>query len=208
MNIAHTPAADHASRARLLKERTQATHQRLDQVIMTGDPFASRDRYALFLAVQHQFHRDIDALYDNPALGALLPDLEGRRRFARIEQDLADLGMAASVPQTLPAFGPDADLPTALGWLYVAEGSSLGAAFLLKMAARLGLSEAFGARHLAGAPEGRGLRWRTFTAALDAVSLGGAEQERMVAGAQDAFRRVHDLVRQMFGTPAEKPTAA
>ena len=33
------------------------------------------------------------------------------------------------------------DIPTALGWLYVAEGSNLGAAFLIKEAEKLGLSE-------------------------------------------------------------------
>lgn len=208
MNPTDIPAADGASRAELLKARTGATHQRLDQAIMAGDPFASRDRYALFVAVQHQFHRDIDALYDNPALGALLPDLEGRRRFDDIERDLADLGMAAPVSRETPAFGPEVDVPTALGWLYVAEGSSLGAAFLLKMAARLGLSDEFGARHLAGAPEGRGLRWRSFKAALDGLSLSKAEQERMVAGAEEAFRRVHGLVRQTFGPAAENPASA
>ena len=208
MNLAHISVVDGASRAKLLKARTDATHQRLDQSIMAGDPFASRDRYALFVAVQYRFHRDIDALYDNPTLRALLPDLEDRRRLRHIEKDLADLGIAAPVSAETPAFGPDADVPTALGWLYVAEGSSLGAAFLLKMAAKLGLSEAFGARHLAGAPEGRGLSWRTFTAALDGLALSNAEQERVVAGAEQAFRRVHGLVQQTFGSSAEKPASA
>ncbi|MGG2475716.1 biliverdin-producing heme oxygenase, partial [Rhizobium sp. BR5] len=83
------------------------------------------------------------------------------------------------------------DLPEAMGWLYVVEGSNLGAAFLLKDAAKLGLTEEFGARHLAGAPEGRGLHWRTFTAALDEISLTVEEEERVVAGAEAAFRAVH-----------------
>ncbi len=65
-----------------------------------------------------------------------------------------------------------------MGWLYVVEGSNLGAAFLLKDAAKLGLGEEFGARHLAGAPEGRGLHWRTFTAALDEIEL-TEEEERV-----------------------------
>lgn len=197
-----------ASRAKRLKLRTDATHQRLDQSIMSGDPFSSRERYGLFVSVQHQFHRDIDALYDNPPLGALLPDLEGRRRLGQIEQDLTDLGIATPAAREKPAFGTDADVPTARGWLYVAEGSNLGAAFLLKMAAKLGLSEEFGARHLAGAPEGRGLHWRTFTAALDGLKLSEADEERVVAGAEAAFRRVHGLVRDMFGAPAEKQASA
>ena len=52
-----------ASRAKTLKAETRETHERLDHSIMAGRPFESQERYALFLAVQHAFHRDIDALY-------------------------------------------------------------------------------------------------------------------------------------------------
>lgn len=189
-----------SGRAKRLKEATHATHDRLDKSIMGHKPFENRARYALFVKVQHQFHREIDALYTNPKLDKLLPDLAGRRRFDLIEQDLADLGMAALPSDSSPVFPPgaDADLPTALGWLYVAEGSNLGAAFLFKAAQNIGLSETFGARHLAAAPEGRGLHWKTFTAALDGVSLTGPEEERVVAGAEAAFTRVQGLVNEVF----------
>lgn len=189
-----------SSRAKRLKAATHAAHEQLDKAIMAGDPFASRARYALFVKVQHGFHRDIAALYDDATLDRLLPDLKGRRRFALIEQDLADLGSEAPAADAPPAFKPGAplDLPTALGWLYVAEGSNLGAAFLLKEAEKLGLSETFGASHLAGAPEGRGLHWRTFTAALDEVALSDADEARVIAAAEAAFNRVHGLVRDVF----------
>ncbi len=144
------------------------------------------------------FHRDIDALYDDPALDKLLPDLHGRRRLHLIEQDLADLGVGALAFEAPPTFTATApvDLPTALGWLYVAEGSNMGAAFLLKWAReKLGLSEEFGARHLAGAPEGRGLHWRTFTAALDAVTLSDEEEDRVVS---PVLRSVHELVKDVY----------
>lgn len=185
-----------ASRAKRLKAATNETHERLDKSIMMRNPFASRERYGMFVNVQHQFHREIDALYANPVLDALLPDLKGRRRFGQIEQDLSDLGITAPVASTSPVFasGANVDLPTALGWLYVAEGSNLGAAFLLKEAAKLGLSETFGARHLAAAPEGRGLHWKTFTAALDALELTDAQEENVVQGAKAAFARVQGLV--------------
>jgi heme oxygenase len=186
-----------ASRAKRLKAATNAAHERLDQRIMAGRPFESRERYGRFVAVQHAFHGDIDALYRNPRLERLLPDLAGRRRLGLIEQDMADLGVAPLDVAAAELEG-DADLATALGWLYVAEGSNLGAAFLLKEAAKLGLSENFGARHLAGHPDGRGLHWRTFTAALDAVALDQAGEDRLVAGATAAFRRVHALVEQAF----------
>jgi heme oxygenase len=189
---------DH-SRSKRLKAATSTTHERLDRSIMDSEPFAARDRYGRFVQVQHAFHKDIDSLYDEPMLDALLPDLQARRRLRLIEQDLSDLGMEAPTGGP-PAFasGASVDLPTALGWLYVAEGSNLGAAILLKQAAKLGLSEDFGARHLAGAPEGRGLHWRTFTAALDQAELSDADEARVIAGAEAAFRRVHGLVRNLL----------
>lgn len=202
MNI----AAVAEGRAGRLKAATRATHERLDARIMAADPFADRARYGTFLKVQHAFHRDIDALYDNPALDKLLPDLVGRRRFPDVTRDLADLDLAPAVIDTKPAFSEAIDIPTALGWLYVAEGSNLGAAFLIKEARRLGLSEELGARHLAGAPEGRGLHWRTFTAALDGVSLSDEEDARVVAGAEAAFARVLSLVETLM--PVARPAAS
>ena len=193
MNI----AVETEGRRHRLKAATNATHERLDARIMASGAFSSRERYGQFVLVQHGFHRDIDALYSNAVLDGLLPDLAGRRRFGQICQDLDDLGLHAPAADAPPAFtGTDADLPTALGWLYVAEGSNLGAAFLLVAAERLGLSETFGARHLAPAPGGRGLHWRTFTAALDAISLTVAEDDRVIAGADAAFARVNALVEQ------------
>jgi heme oxygenase len=196
MNI----AVDAGGRSKGLRAATSTAHSRLDKRIMAADPFGSRQRYGQFVVVQHAFHRDIDALYDNTELDRLLPDLAGRRRLPHITQDLSDLGLTALQFDTPPAFdnGVTTDMPTALGWLYVAEGSNLGAAFLLKEALKLDLSETFGARHLAGAPEGRGLHWRTFTAALDAVTLSPAEEDRVVAGAVTAFTRVQTLVETLL----------
>jgi heme oxygenase len=191
---------DVSNRAARLKETTHETHDRLDKSIMAHRPFESQARYGLFLKVQHQFQREIDALYSIPLLDKLLPDLAGRRRFGLIERDLADLRLAAPSSETAPIFSNSAevDLPTALGWLYVAEGSNLGAAFLLKAAQGLGLSETFGARHLAAAPEGRGLHWKTFTTALNGVSLTGSEEDRVMTGAHAAFARVQGSVNAFY----------
>ncbi|TCU58703.1 heme oxygenase [Novosphingobium sp. PhB57] len=187
-------------RAKRLKAATTQAHDQLDKRIMAGEPFAALANYGRFLAVQHAFHRDIDALYDDPAIAALVPDLAERRRFAQIGQDLADLSLAPAEQTEAPRFaGGEIDVPTALGWLYVAEGSNLGAAFLFKMARALGLDENHGARHLAGHPDGRAQHWRSFTGALDEVALDEAEEMRVIEGANAAFRRVHGLVEQQYG---------
>jgi len=187
-------------RSKRLKARTTGTHERLDQTIMAGKPFASRESYALFVEVQYQFHRDINALYDDAALDALLPDLKGRRRFEQVCQDMIDLGFDLPAADGAPAFpaGSDIDLPTALGWLYVAEGSNLGGTILYKMAAKLGLDRDFGARHLAAHPDGAARHWREFTAALDAVPLSAEQEQQVIDAADAAFRSVHGHVEVEF----------
>ncbi|UIK08111.1 hypothetical protein [Neorhizobium galegae] len=53
-------------------------------------------RYGRFLKMQYLFHGDLDALFFNPALEALLPDLAARRRLLLVEEDLRDIG--SSIP--------------------------------------------------------------------------------------------------------------
>ncbi|GGE52021.1 heme oxygenase [Agaricicola taiwanensis] len=191
------PEATGMSRALRLRTATHATHEALDSSIVAQKPFESRERYGRFLEVQYRFHHEIDPLFLRADLIALLPDLESRRRLDLIALDMADLCLP--VPDPAPSGAATLDLAAALGWLYVAEGSNLGAAFLAKEAAKLGLTETFGARHLAGAPEGRGLHWRTFTAALNQVELPEADEPRVITGAKEAFAHVQAQVRQIFG---------
>ena len=181
-----------------LRASTHEAHEQLDKAIMASEPFADRDRYGCFLRMQYILYRDVDALYLDPVLGGLLPDLADRRRLGLIEKDFEDLGLALPSPEKAPLFGASADVPRAAGWLYVVEGSNLGAAFLLKGVAKIGLSENNGARHLAGHPDGRGLHWRRFTAAIDGLEFGEVEDERMLQGADEAFARVREIAQEVF----------
>lgn len=47
-------------------------------------------------------------------------------------------------------------------------------------------------------PKARGLHWKTFTTALDAVALSEMEEERAIAGARAAFTRGQELVNNQF----------
>lgn len=164
---------------------------------MALDPFASRDRYVRFVRAQQVFQTAIASLYAAPPLQALIPDLASRERGTAIALDLADLGLP------LPPVADEepvvhVDMPTSLGWLYVAEGSALGAAFLIKAAQRLGLSERYGARHLAGHADGRAAHWRTFTTRIDDLALSAAAEDRMFDAARAAFTRFRDATEQAF----------
>jgi heme oxygenase len=176
--------------AATLRAATSDAHERLDRRITAARPFESRERFARFVAIQYRLFVAVEPLYADPEVTARLGDIAGLSRLEATAADLADLG--AGIPSgAVPA---DVRFPETVGWLYVVEGSNLGAAFLLREAAKLGLHEGFGARHLAGAPEGRGLAWRRFREALDGAGLSPAETEAATLGAIAAFAFVGGLV--------------
>lgn len=187
----------HPLRSQRLNAITHEPHSRLDAQVKSHEPFASRERFAHFVAAQYLFQRDLQNLYQDPRLVALIPDLPQRCRVEQSRLDLADLH------RPLPE-GDDSirnrrmELGEALAWLFVSEGSKLGAAFLLKRMPALGLSESFGARHL-GEPEGgRAQGWKAFTAVLDSVEL-DAEQEHLAeAAAIAAFERFNQHLERCF----------
>lgn len=189
------PAIEEQSRAKRLKAQTSTVHEGVDRSIMSAASFASIDRYKRFLAIQYLFHHDVAALYAEPRLQAAFPDLVQRRRLPLVMADMEHLGVAAPDAGP-PAFvaGAPLDLGAAVGWLYVAEGSNMGAALLRKEAQKLGLTDDLGARHLAPAPEGPAPHWRAFTAALDGIALADDEEKRAEVGALEAFAQVQAYV--------------
>lgn len=195
MHVTDTPL----SRTQRLKAATHATHDALDQRIMAYRPFSSHAHYRRFLQAQYLFLRDADALYDNPGLAALFADLAERRRQHLIAADLDDLGCPLPAPANSAPIDSQLDVATAMGWLYVVEGSKLGAAILLKMAQALGLNEEKGARHLGGHPDGRARHWRDFTRALDALTLDPDAEARVSAGAKAAFTLMNQHLDQVYG---------
>ena len=205
--MSHPP--DIPSRAASLKASTHAAHQRLDGGIMKFNPFASRQHYGAFVLMQYAFHRDVAPLFGDTELNRLFPGLNARARLQQVERDLADLGLAVPVLPTPPAManGAALDLPTALGWLYVEEGSNLGAAFLFKAAAALGLGAEHGARHLAPHPDGRAPSWRAFVSQLDSIVLAAPDEARVIAGAIAAFEQVTRYM-EMFCHDATLPQPA
>lgn len=174
----------------VLKTHTRDVHDRLDQHLLKQRIFASRERYLCFLRVQWHFHEAVASL-DRSADAAA-------GRLQLIVHDLADLGAR---PPSAHGWRPSlhvASPAAALGWHYVAEGSTLGAAVLLKAAAALDLHGRYGARHLAPSPLGVAEYWRRARERLDAVALDSTGQSQACAGASDAFQFVRRCVDEEF----------
>ncbi|PRB83906.1 biliverdin-producing heme oxygenase [Pseudomonas sp. MYb185] len=185
-----------------LKSGTTALHESLDQRIMALAPFSSRERFVCFLRMQLRLHLVTSPLYQSAELQKRLPGLGERNRVDAILADCADFAvteeqLAEDRSAAAAVWVEEGD--AALGWLYTHEGSTLGAAFLLKHARdQLGLSETFGARHLAGHTEGRGLHWRRFKDELDAIELTAEQREQALAGARQAFAFVRASVEALM----------
>lgn len=178
----------HPLRSQRLNQITHEPHSKLDALVKSHDPFGSPERFARFVAAQYLFQYDLEKLYSDPTLIALVPDLPARCRVEQARLDLADLKHA--VPEGDETIrGQSLGLGAAMAWLFVSEGSKLGAAFLLKRMPALGLSETFGARHL-GEPEGgRAQGWKQFTSILDGLELDAEQEREAEVAAIAAFER-------------------
>lgn len=194
LGTAVRPALSHR-----LRHETAAQHERMHGLMAQGNPFGSRERYTAFVSAQYLFQRDVEHLFAERAVHAAVPDLAARGREAASLADLGDLQAPVPVDALATA---STRMPEALGWLYVSEGSTLGAAFLFKEAqANLGLSAEFGARNLAAYPDGRAQVWRRFVASLDSDDLPPETHDAVVAGAHAAYDRFGKLLQRFFKLP-------
>lgn len=189
-------AATQPSRSQRLSQATHAPHEVLDRLVQAQAPFDSLEGFGRFVTAQYLFQAELQGLYEDPRLAGYLPGLPSRCRVEPARADLAELGV--EMPASVPGAPAALSLGESLGWIFVSEGSKLGAAFLLKRAEALGLSPTWGARHLAEPEGGRAAGWKAFVKALDAVALDDRQEQLAEAGALAAFQRFTVLLQTAF----------
>ncbi|MEB0106546.1 biliverdin-producing heme oxygenase [Pseudomonas sp. MH9.3] len=197
-----SPTAERPSlRSQRLNQITHAPHTRLDALVKAHAPFDTRANFARFVVAQYLFQSELVALYNDAELIDIIPDLAERCRADAARLDLGDLD--TEVPTPVAGAVQNPSRAEALGWLFVSEGSKLGAAFLIKRAVGLGLSETFGARHLGEPAGGRAEGWKRFTRTLDALEFSAEEEATVEKGAIDAFVRFTVLLEQAYASAPE-----
>jgi heme oxygenase len=196
---------DNAPRAHLRSQRlnqiTHEPHSKLDALVKANAPFETRANFARFVVAQYLFQSELVALYNDAGLIDIVPDLPARCRAEQAKADLADL--ETDVPAAVTGAVKNPSQAEALGWIFVSEGSKLGAAFLIKRAIGLGLSDTFGARHLGEPAGGRAEGWKRFTKTLDGLAFSAEEEADVEKGAIDAFNRFTVLLEQAYATAPE-----
>ncbi|MCK8667509.1 biliverdin-producing heme oxygenase [Pseudomonas azerbaijanoccidens] len=188
-------------RSQRLNQVTNEPHTKLDALVKAHAPFETQANFARFVVAQYLFQSELVSLYNDAELIAIVPDLSARCRAEAAKADLADLDTEVPAPVAGAVNNPSK--AEALGWLFVSEGSKLGAAFLIKRAVGLGLSETFGARHLGEPDGGRAQGWKSFVKTLDELDLSAEEEAELDKGAIDAFNRFTVLLEQAYATAPE-----
>jgi heme oxygenase len=177
-----------------LRRGTEAAHADLEQRVSLGHILATRTSYTAFLGRMLGVFAPLEpvlelALRDWPALA-----LVERRKTPLLLADLRALGLSAGEIAGLPrvaALAHVEDEATALGTLYVLEGTTLGGKLIAREAeARLGIAPANGGSFHAAYGQAVGQRWRELVAVLEGAAEAGQDPDRMVTGAQDAFAAV------------------
>ena len=161
-----------------LRTRTAAAHAALDIAVGAFDTLASYRRYLLSMsAFRLPLERQL-ASQDWPiAIGGWRP-----KRIAEfLQRDLVDLDLP--MPPVLDVMA-QLEPQELLGALYVLEGSTLGAKVLFGRARALGLSAAFGARHLAVQSDGIAT-WQEFLGLLETAEP--FDLDRVTTGSLDVF---------------------
>lgn len=178
-----------------LKQETLSEHERMEVLMKQSGAFETQENYAQFTLSQYYFQKDVENLYLDAKVQQLIPDLDVRGRSIAALQDLEDLGIQ---PQQQTIATEAVTYPESLGWIYVSEGSTLGAAFLFKEAqAKFGFSADFAARNLAAYPEGRAIVWKRFKQSLEEAGFNEQEKNQVIAGALQGFKRFGDLLEDL-----------
>ena len=200
MTAAQPPLARPTLRSQRLNQLTHAPHEKLDALVKSHAPFETRESFSRFLQAQYLFQAELQALYNDARLVAIIADLPARCRVRQARMDLADLGV--EVPGAVAGALYQASVAEALGWIFVSEGSKLGAAFLIKRAVALGLSETFGARHLGEPAGGRAEGWKAFIRILDGLDFNAEQEAQVELAAVAAFERFTVLLQQAYAPVA------
>ena len=77
-------------RSQRLNQITNEPHQKLDALVKAHSPFATVPNFARFVVAQYLFQSELKALYTDPALKEIVPDLPERCRAEQARADLSD----------------------------------------------------------------------------------------------------------------------
>jgi heme oxygenase (biliverdin-IX-beta and delta-forming) len=166
-----------------LRNATGPLHKRLETNLNLLSPSFSRMNYLCLIQAFWGYYHPLEAsLTRVPELHDWLPDIAMRRKLPLLAVDLKALGIDSNALDKLPAC---TDLATALGCLYVLEGSTLGGQVISRHLKNVfNLDAENGAAFFTGYGEQTGAMWQTFRAVLITATV---DENALIHAACETF---------------------
>jgi heme oxygenase len=145
----HDHFGKNALRSQRLNQITHEPHSKLDALVKAHAPFETRANFARFVVAQYLFQSELVRCTTTPIDG----HRPGPAAVAAPKRPRLTWRTSTPNPGTGRWRPAPSEQSPALGWIFVSEGSKLGAAFLIKRAV------AWAERNLRRPPPGRTGRW-------------------------------------------------
>ncbi len=200
-----------------LKAETRRAHDDTEAIPYSAALIARRlpvERFIGQLAAYRTIHGALEAALStsaDPTVAAVWDSAMAKAHL--LDADLSHFGIdgdletsAAPLPTraAADAFADrimdlhESDPVSLLGFLYVLEGSTLGATILRgHLAAAYGLEDGRGLAYQSPYGASPMPQWMAFKARMNEAVTDAATQDRVVAAAQEAFRRIGDVLRTL-----------
>jgi heme oxygenase (biliverdin-IX-beta and delta-forming) len=172
-----------------LKQETKTAHQETEKVLVQRlQQISSKEDYVAILKMFYGYFEPLERLIHDHLNKTHLPDINERRKAARVQDDLTALKINGKpdICQTLPAIQNNSH---AFGALYVIEGSTLGGEIIVKMLQRntaVDLQDD-ALSFFYGYKEHNKTMWQKFQLALQ-EHVGNHNLEQVIAAADETFR--------------------
>lgn len=175
-----------------LKEQTREAHNQVEEVSYSSnimDGSLNLKQYTTIIVANYIFNNAVeDVAY--PLLESIdMADrfeIAARRKTALLKADLSHLGVNVDSVDTFYAQMPSAEI--ALGYLYVAEGSTLGGAVIARALAKNKNLETVKTYNFYGCyGDNVGNMWKNFIIAMESSAPRLNNNEAILAGGRSAF---------------------
>ncbi len=179
-----------------IKAATKEAHQKLEKtVVLRLKDIRNYTDYAEVLKCFYAYFNAIERAIAPYIITSLLPDYPQRRNSSYIKQDIIALG--GSVEELPSPKVPHIhDEVTALGALYVLEGSIMGGPYIVEMLKKYGMDKGFSFFSGYGADTGR--MWGSFTEVLNKTVQQPEEELSIISTANETFSLFGDVFQQHY----------
>lgn len=171
-----------------LKETTHAAHIRLEKRIVTHiKSMNTTDEYVGLLNAYYAFIHPLEQAIAKHVSPSHLPDIQNRMRAHMILNDIQHLGGDVLKPEEAVEQPAITDLASAVGALYVLEGSTMGGPYIAAMISRR-MEAGDALTYFKGYGEDNKLMWSGFLELMTSEAL-SQHTDQVISSAMDTFEK-------------------